>query len=77
MTGEPTRCPDCGLALRQGVRLSMRTAARVQVLVCLDGRTGEGCGYESPHLYRRSRWYRNSFSQPDTASGAGEERRAS
>lgn len=49
-------CPDCGRPLRQGARYgeALRT-----VQVCLDARTGEGCGYETPTLYERTKSYRN------------------
>lgn len=54
---QPTQCPECGRVLRNGVRVT--ATAVVKVLVCLDPRTGEGCGHETPPLYKRSKTYRD------------------
>lgn len=54
---QPPACPECGRRLRQGVRVTAN--ARVKVLVCLDPRTGAGCGYETPPLYKRTKSYRD------------------
>jgi len=53
----PVACPECGRRLRDGRRVSAEAVARV--LVCLDARTGTGCGHEEPPLYKRSRWTRD------------------
>lgn len=56
MTEQPTRCPECGRALRNGQRVGGKAGA---VLVCLDPRTGDGCGHETPPLYRRRKPHRD------------------
>lgn len=45
-------CPQCGRVLKAGVRVS--ADARIRVRVCMDSRTGAGCGYETPPLYWRA-----------------------
>lgn len=58
MSEQPAeRCPECGRALRMGVRVMDLSVVRV--LVCLDARTGDGCGHETPPLYKRKRWQRD------------------
>lgn len=58
MTEQPTRCPECGRALRNGQRWGTADGP-LDVLVCLIPETGEGCGHETPPLYRRRKPHRD------------------
>lgn len=63
-------CPDCGKGLRSGQRFEAQ--GTVKVLVCLDPKTGAGCGYETPALYGRKKHERNWNDEYLPLSGGSE-----
>lgn len=66
----PVLCPGCGRqTLRPGERYSLH--GPISVWVCMDQRTGEGCGHEIPPLYPRTHAERNADQRNATASCLG------